>query len=156
MNVIIVEMCKEWLGIYSFYPMILSCRPGPWKRSKFATGYHNICDQPDQTVGSLTLWGVMRDRYRLGHGSVISKTIQRWLNVQSGLRKFLLTTSMGVSVAMRRTQHWKGGYGNIVPESHGSLIEMMGAVCGRCRASLLQDTSCISGLSDGKEFSLCT
>ena len=149
------QSVQEWLGTL-FHPMILSCRPDPWKRSKFATGYHNICDQPDQTVGSLTLWGVMRDRYRLGHGSVDSNNILSLLNVQSGLRKFLQKRSIGVSVAMRQTQHWKGGYGNIVPESHGSLIEMMGAVCGRWRASLLQDTSCISALSDGKGFSLGT
>ena len=115
------QSVQEWLGIFpNFHPMILSCRQGLWKRSKFATGYHNICGQPDQTVGSLTPRGVKSDRYRLGHRSVISNTrgdgsmySQAYVNSYK--------RSIGVSVAMRQTQHWKGGYGNIVPESHGSF-----------------------------------
>ena len=66
-----------------------------------------------------TPWGAKSDRYRLRHGSVISNTRgDGSMYSQAYVNSYKRT---GVSVAMRRTQQWKVGYGNIVSESHGSL-----------------------------------
>ena len=68
------------------------------------------------------VWGKSLSTGSQTGGLIVQSCTVSPLDVQSGLCKFLLTTSVGVSIAMRQTQHWKGGYGNIVPEPHGSFM----------------------------------